>query len=272
MNASDQSTNASTTTVVRLATTNKNTTVPIGGDPPGFATTEPRIPEVPQYSKKGVLAVWAAAALPMGALAWVVGPAIAGHGASQRHFALSLITALTFGLVWQSLLVLILVLRESRHSPAMRFRDRLWLRSPSTAPAAADGCGGGSRPTGSGWPSSTCSWSGRAAPTSRDFGLFLNSAAGQGDVPPRLVAVRLGRSRTRIQHVPRRGAAVPRPLPAADAWGFRSARLVVNAFLFGFYHLHEPWVIPNAIVTGFAQRIPDDRGSVAPGWGSRSTR
>jgi len=26
---------------------------------------------------------------------------------------------------------------------------------------------------------------------------------------------------------------------------------VVNSVLFGAYHLHEPWVIPNAVVTGF---------------------
>jgi hypothetical protein len=34
-----------------------------------------------QYCRTGVLGVWAAAALPMGVLAWVVAPAVARHGA-----------------------------------------------------------------------------------------------------------------------------------------------------------------------------------------------
>ena len=29
--------------------------------------------------------------------------------------------------------------------------------------------------------------------------------------------------------------------------------------LFGFYHLHEPWVIPNAIITGFLCAYPTRR-------------
>ena len=32
---------------------------------------------VTQYSRRGILAIWAAAALPMGALSWIVAPAIA---------------------------------------------------------------------------------------------------------------------------------------------------------------------------------------------------
>src|SRR5262245_45556202 len=75
--------------------------------------------DVPQYSKSRVLAVWAAAALPMGVLAWVVAPAIAGDG----QLAPALIGCLTVGLVWQFVLVLLL----------NRFSLRgLWLQRPST--------------------------------------------------------------------------------------------------------------------------------------------
>jgi hypothetical protein len=70
--------------------------------------------EPPQYSRKGVLAVWAAAAVPMGVLSWVIAPAIAGHGASEGRFAVTLLVAMTFGLVWQAVMVLVLVSRERR--------------------------------------------------------------------------------------------------------------------------------------------------------------
>ena len=51
--------------------------------------TRPRMPvrvdtaelavEIPQYSRRGILAIWAAAALPMAALAWVVAPVVAAR-------------------------------------------------------------------------------------------------------------------------------------------------------------------------------------------------
>ena len=47
--------------------------------------------EIPQYSRRMVLAVWAAAALPMAVLAWVVGPAVAGDGASKDRFFVTLL-------------------------------------------------------------------------------------------------------------------------------------------------------------------------------------
>src|SRR4051812_7683978 len=75
--------------------------------------------EVAQYSKGRVLAVWAAAALPMGVLAWVVAPAIADDG----DLGPALIGCLTVGLVWQFVLILLL------NDFSLR---GLWLRRPST--------------------------------------------------------------------------------------------------------------------------------------------
>jgi hypothetical protein len=77
---------------------------------------------ITQSSRRKVLAVWAAAALPMAVLAWVVAPALAGPG----RFAETLIYALCAALVWQFVLVMILVRGQ-------RWRDALWLRPPSTA-------------------------------------------------------------------------------------------------------------------------------------------
>lgn len=103
-------------------------------EPSAPATTDRHtdVPEVRQYSRAGVLAVWAAAALPMGLLAWVVTPAVAGDGASPRRFTLTLIVMLMIGLIWQAMLVLVLVAREGRDPDAPPLRDRLWLRAPRT--------------------------------------------------------------------------------------------------------------------------------------------
>jgi hypothetical protein len=64
---------------------------------------------VRQYSPAAVLGIWLAAALPMGVLAWIVAPAVAGRDAGPGRFAVCLIAALTAGLIWQGVLVLILV-------------------------------------------------------------------------------------------------------------------------------------------------------------------
>jgi membrane protease YdiL (CAAX protease family) len=215
--------------------------------------------EVRQYSKAGVLGVWAAAALPMAVLAWVVAPAIAGHGAGERRFVLTLLTALTFGLIWQAALVLILVWRESRDLSWTSLRDRLWLRQPSTE----------TRRGGRLWwwvPVFALALGaldmlpfGPTGPSNRDFGLFLDSAVGRATFHHAwglyaLVAVELMFNTVLGEEMLFRGLLLPRMRAA-----FGRADWVVNGVLFGFYHLHEPWVIPNAIVTGFLCAYPTRR-------------
>ena len=69
--------------------------------------------EIPQYTRRAILAVWAAAALPMAALAWLVAPALAHHLSSEGNVPLAkaLLACLTAGLAWQFVLV-VLVRRE----------------------------------------------------------------------------------------------------------------------------------------------------------------
>jgi len=88
--------------------------------------------EIPQYSILGVLAVWAAAALPMGALAWLVAPAIDDHFSGEANVPLvkALLLLLTAGLIWQFVLVVILVRREQGTLRWPVVREALWLRSP----------------------------------------------------------------------------------------------------------------------------------------------
>lgn len=84
-----------------------------------------------QYSRGAVLGVWAAAAVPMGVLAWIVAPAVAGTGAADRRFFVTLVAALTAGLVWQFVLVVALVAREQCSLRWAVVREALWLTAPS---------------------------------------------------------------------------------------------------------------------------------------------
>jgi membrane protease YdiL (CAAX protease family) len=233
----------------------EKTTVAAVGPPSGVRAqgAEPR-----QYSKWGVLAVWAAAAVPMGVLAWVVAPAIAGHGASERRLALTLLVALTAGLIWQGVLVLVLVLRERARSGAS-LRDLLWLRPPTH----------GSRRGGRLWWWIALYAAGLAVldllpfgpkgPADRDFGAFLDSAVGQQTFHHAwglyaLVALELTFNTVLGEELLFRGLLLPRMRGA-----FGRADWLVNGLLFGVYHLHEPWVIPNAIITGLLCAHPTRR-------------
>ena len=88
--------------------------------------------EIPQLRIARIFAIWAAAALPMAALAWLVAPVLedrfAGEGVVPMMKAL--IVCLTAGLVWQFVLVAILVGREQRTLRWSTVREALWLRSP----------------------------------------------------------------------------------------------------------------------------------------------
>ena len=69
-------------------------------------------PQPSQYTWTKILGVWAAAALPMAALAWVVAPWIGDRLEGLTAGARALLVSLTAGLVWQFVLVLLLVHRE----------------------------------------------------------------------------------------------------------------------------------------------------------------
>ena len=88
--------------------------------------------EIPQLTRRAILAIWAAAALPMAALSWLVAPVLADQFAGDGvvPMAKALIVCLTVGLVWQFLLVAVLVRREQRTLRWSTVREALWLRSP----------------------------------------------------------------------------------------------------------------------------------------------
>jgi hypothetical protein len=89
-----------------------------------------RYAAVRQYSLAQILAVWAATALPMGALAWIVAPLVAGQLDGPAPLMRTLLALLTVGLIWQFVLVVVLVFRERGSLSWSVLKDAVWLHSP----------------------------------------------------------------------------------------------------------------------------------------------
>src|SRR5262249_47480768 len=85
---------------------------------------------IPQYSRRQIFSIWAAAAIPMAVLAWVVAPVLAHAFGGNDRITRALLVCLTAGLVWQFVLVTFLVAREQRTLRWSTVRDALWLRKP----------------------------------------------------------------------------------------------------------------------------------------------
>src|ERR671936_2335136 len=99
---------------------------------PSIADAEVSRVAIPQYRRRAIFAVWAAAALPMAALAWLVAPVLNDRFAGDGNvpMAKALIVCLTAGLIWPFVLVAFLVGREQRTFRWSTIREALWLRSP----------------------------------------------------------------------------------------------------------------------------------------------
>jgi membrane protease YdiL (CAAX protease family) len=210
---------------------------------------------VPQYAPLTVLAVWAAAAVPMGLLAWVVVPAVAGAGSTRQHFIVTLLGALTAGLVWQFILVLGIVAREQRSPRWSALRGALWLQPPSDA--------AGRRGGRLWWWAVVATVAvavleevlsvDPAGPAARSFHLILGSSDGQalfrGNWALFALAITSFVFNTVLgEELLFRGLLLPRMRGA-----FGRGDWIINGVLFGLYHLHQPWSMPSAITTGLVQ-------------------
>jgi membrane protease YdiL (CAAX protease family) len=85
------------------------------------------ISPIPQYSLGKTLLIWAAAAIPMGILGWFVAPALALNLEKPGFIRLAVLTA---GLVWQFILVVFLLYRETGTLRWSTLRQHLWLTTP----------------------------------------------------------------------------------------------------------------------------------------------
>jgi membrane protease YdiL (CAAX protease family) len=214
----------------------------------------------PQYSLRQILAVWAAAALPMAFLAWVFSPWLADrlHGPNQLPKAL--ILTLTAGLVWQFVVVAIMVVREQRSLRWTRVRQALWLQAPRSPRTGRRG--------GRLWlvliPLVLLFGLEELVPeihhpANRDLGLFLGSHAGHvfmsgswGWFAVLVVAVVF--NTVLGEELLFRGLLLPRMNRV-----FGRGDWLANGVLFALYHLHTPWVMPSVLADSLILAYPSKR-------------
>jgi membrane protease YdiL (CAAX protease family) len=214
-----------------------------------------------QYSLAKILGIWAAAALPMGALAWVVAPLVAGQLDGPVPLARALLVGLTVGLIWQFVLVMVLVYRERGSLRWSVLKDALWLRSPRSPRTGRVG--------GRLWlvlvPALLIFWVQDFIPnfpppvTSHTFEAFALSDAGQafmsGNWVWYAVIIALSVFNTVLgEELLFRGLLLPRMKGAFGRFDW-----VANGFLFAFYHLHMPWAMLATLLDIFALSYPSRR-------------
>ena len=96
-----------------------------------ITTSHPASTAATQYTLVRVLGIWAAAALPMGILGWLVAPALAPDiQADPVGAVLTRVSVLTVGLIWQFVLALVLVYRDEGDLRWTTLRRRLRLTTP----------------------------------------------------------------------------------------------------------------------------------------------
>jgi uncharacterized protein len=219
-----------------------------------------RYAAVRQYSLAQILGVWAAAAVPMGLLAWVVAPWLRDQLGGDEPLAQALLICLTVGLIWQFVLVLILTRREVGGLQWSRVRDALWLRAPRDPKTGRVG--------GRVW------WwvllfiflfaleealPAIPGPSVRDFSDFLDSDRGEDFFRGAwgwyaVVAVLAVFNTVLGEELLFRGLLLPRMRRV-----FGRGDFVANGALFAAYHLHTPWVIPTALLDIIVLAYPSRR-------------
>lgn len=209
-----------------------------------------------QYSVPRILGVWAAAALPMGILGWIIGPALSPDIATNPVGAVAVrYAALTLGLMWMFVLSLIIVYREEGDLRWATIQRRLRLNTPR------DPRTGDSRRRLWFWLVPlvvlTVLWQLRASPLlsgvwTSMFPFFaepsafalrtvLSSPAGQGAFVGAwgllaLFALNAIFNTILGEELLFRGVLLPKMNGAFGRWDW-----LANGLLFGLYHLHQPW-------------------------------
>jgi membrane protease YdiL (CAAX protease family) len=206
---------------------------------------------VPQYSLTRILAVWTAAAVPMGVLAWIVTPWLGGHIGGRDPFIDALMICLNLGLLGQLAMVLLIVRREQGSLAWPRLRDALWLRAPRDPRTGRRG--------GKVWwwalfftllSVGTISLPiDPAGPLPRDLPKALVTERvehyfhGNWAAFGLLVAVVF--LAPIVEELLFRGLLLPRMRGA-----FGRGDFVASATLYTVYHLHQPWSMPATLIDG----------------------
>ena len=230
-----------------------------------------RVGQSEQYSLAKILGIWALAAAPMGVLGWIVLPLVAPDvGSDLLGFGVARLVLLALGLVWLFVLSMIIVRREEGDLRWTTVKRRLRLNTPRD-PATG-------------------------APRARLFlwvipflvavavlELLLNTplenawvslfpffAEPPGSSPDAIFASQeiLGRlegawwffalfviqaafNTILGEEFLFRGVLLPKMEGVFGRFSW-----VANGVLFGLYHVHQPWGIPNSVLTGLLYTFP----------------
>lgn len=220
-----------------------------------------RYEAVRQYSRAGIVALWAAAAGPMAVLAWVVAPRLSHHLGGREPLGEALLILFNAGLIWMLVLTLILVRREQGSLGWTRVRDALWLRPPRDPKSRRVG--------GKVWwwvlPFAALSAALEALPIDptgpipRDFPNFISTHRAEhfykGAWGWFALTVMVALLAPLVEELFFRGLLLPRMRAA-----FGKGDWVANGAIFTAYHLHQPWSMPATLLDGiFAQAYPTKR-------------
>jgi uncharacterized protein len=224
-----------------------------------------------QYSLGRILGIWALAAVPMGILSWIIFPlASPDFNSDPLQFAVTRIVLLALGLVWLFVLSMIIVRREEgdlrwatvkrrlrlntpRDPGTGQPRARLWLWVVPFIAAVAVIELVLNTPLENAWVSV---FPFLAEPENYSF----NAILGSQEILQRLVGAWWFLALFVVQAIFNtilgeeflfRGVLLPRMEGVFGRWSW-----VANSVLFGLYHVHAPWVIPNAILTGLLYTYP----------------
>src|SRR5215212_8608478 len=224
-----------------------------------------------QYSLATILGIWALAAAPMGILSWIVIPLVApDFGSDPLGSGVTRIVLLTLGLIWLFVLSMIIVRREEgdlrwatlKHRLRLNVprepttgvpRERLWLWVVPFLVRVAVIVLVLNTPLENAWVSV---FPFLAEPQGYSFDAILGSQ----EILGRLVGAWWFLVLFVVQAIFNtilgeeflfRGVLLPRMEGV-----FGRGSWVANSVLFALYHVHVPWVIPNAVLTGLLYTFP----------------
>ena len=224
-----------------------------------------------QYSLAKILGIWALAAAPMGILNWIVFPLLApGFESDPFRFAITLMVLLTLGLIWLFVLSMIIVRREEGDLSWATVKRRLRLGAPRE-PAT-----GVPRARLFLWvipfivatavvelvlnTSLENAWVSVFPFLAEPHGYSFDAILGSQEILARLegawwffaLFVVMAVFNTILgEEFLFRGVLLPKMEGV-----FGRGSWVANSILFALYHVHKPWVIPNAFLTGLLYTFP----------------
>jgi len=219
-----------------------------------------------QYSLAKILGIWASVSLPMGLLAWVVGPAIIPY--TTLHPGIVHWLLIIAGMMWQCVVALVILKRELGALRWSVLRERLWLnlpRDPHTGRARARlfwwvvPCVAFSLTVGivlARYVDApvTALFPALSMPSRMDVsGLADPQFVGQWWLLG-VTLISMTFNYFLGEELLFRGVLLPKMRGTFGRWDW-----VANAVLFGLYHLHIPWSLPSILLTNLAISWPARR-------------